>query len=166
MADLNGVIGFVYRYKRRKRPADPPVTTADPTSEAPPPPHLKPRPLHIKGTLKSVLQLLSHVWNRLGGAFHLKEWLKCTLLRFSFSGSWDAMWENSRKMSRYVASPGEARDGNADWSRLRGLHPPQTSLFTQHKQPNGPRGLRRRPLSGPHTLGLCFMCNHGNHWIH
>lgn len=44
MADLNGVIGFVYRYKRRKRPADPPVTTADPTSEAPPPPHLKPRP--------------------------------------------------------------------------------------------------------------------------
>lgn len=31
---------------------------------------------------------------------YLKECLKCTLLRFSFSGSWDAMWENSLKMSR------------------------------------------------------------------
>lgn len=39
-------------------------------------------------------------------ADYLKECRKCTLLRFSFSGLWDAMWENSRKMSRYVASPG------------------------------------------------------------
>lgn len=40
---------------------------------------------------------------------YLKGCLKCTLLRFSFSGSWDAMWENSLKMSRYVASPDEVK---------------------------------------------------------
>lgn len=40
---------------------------------------------------------------------YLKECRKCTLLRFSFSGLWDAMWENSLKMSRYVASPGEEK---------------------------------------------------------
>ncbi|KAG8002995.1 hypothetical protein GBF38_015638 [Nibea albiflora] len=43
---------------------------------------------------------------------YLKECLKCTLLRFSFSGLWDAMWENSLKMSRYVASPDE--ENNSD----------------------------------------------------
>lgn len=42
-------------------------------------------------------------------ADYLKECRKCTLLRFSFSGLWDAMWENSRKMSRYVASPDEEK---------------------------------------------------------
>lgn len=41
---------------------------------------------------------------------YLKECRKCTLLRFSFSGLWDAMWENSLKMSRYVASPDEAEE--------------------------------------------------------
>lgn len=41
------------------------------------------------------------------GLCYLKECLKCTLLLFSFSGLWDAMCENSRKMSRYVASPEE-----------------------------------------------------------
>lgn len=40
-------------------------------------------------------------------ADYLKECRKCTLLRFSFSGLCDAMWENSLKMSRYVASPDE-----------------------------------------------------------
>lgn len=46
-----------------------------------------------------------------GQTDYLKECLKWTLLRLSFSGSWEAMWENSLKMSRYVASP--------DWARER-----------------------------------------------
>lgn len=41
---------------------------------------------------------------------YLKECLKWTLLRLSFSGSWEAMWENSLKMSRYVASPARVRE--------------------------------------------------------
>ncbi|KAF0035916.1 hypothetical protein F2P81_011228 [Scophthalmus maximus] len=44
-------------------------------------------------------------------ADYLKECRKCTLLRFSFSGLCDAMWENSLKMSRYVASPDEENNG-------------------------------------------------------
>lgn len=47
-------------------------------------------------------------------ADYLKECLKWTLLRLSFSGSWEAMWENSLKMSRYVASPDGAREGKKE----------------------------------------------------
>lgn len=53
---------------------------------------------------------------------YLKECRKCTLLRFSFSGLWDAMWENSLKMSRYVASPGEEKKQNTEckwWKMIR-----------------------------------------------
>lgn len=41
---------------------------------------------------------------------YLKECRKCKLLLFSFSGLWEAMCENSRKMSRYVASPDEQKE--------------------------------------------------------
>lgn len=55
-------------------------------------------------------------------ADYLKECRKCTLLRFSFSGLWDAMWENSLKMSRYVASPDKEKV-------------PSIELFKQSKHP-------------------------------
>lgn len=66
---------------------------------------------------KVAAALFKYVMSLLRGrlADYLKECRKCTLLRFSFSGLWDAMWENSRKMSRYVASPAEENNGKHWW---------------------------------------------------
>lgn len=86
---------------------------------------------------------------------YLKECRKCTLLRFSFSGLWDAMWENSLKMSRYVASPDEAKQNKTvkmtvvslqalhlkpDWSQSDLFWAIKTSFRTFYKPEQESRG--------------------------
>lgn len=66
---------------------------------------------------------------------YLKECRKCRLLRFSFSGLWDAMWENSLKMSRYVASPDEEnKQTKRQWNSQLALSESQHLLYEEYRQ--------------------------------
>lgn len=111
---------------------------------------------------------------------YLKECRKCKLLLFSFSGLWEAMCENSRKMSRYVASPDEQKEKTQqEMTTKTTARDPKLFEESKHlskwklgrKQQRsllneGPRHHEASPLSTFQILSLYFSCCHGDRWAH
>lgn len=111
---------------------------------------------------------------------YLKECRKCKLLLFSFSGLWEAMCENSRKMSRYVASPDEQKEKTQQEMTMK-TTARDPKLFEESKHLSkwklgrkqqrsllneGQRHHEASPLSTFQILSLYFSCCHGDRWAH